>query len=389
MNVRIYGERLRDARVVQSLLSKDVASRAGIAPSQLTRLERSPYTDVNPDTAEHLATALSFPIEFLSSEPTAAIKPGSTLFRARRTMTRKEEEQLHTWSRLNGQVLVGVVEKVKIPVMNLPSPGDFHDAQSAARATRAAFGLDEYGPIPHTMRVLERNGIPIASLDFDAEIARHDAFSCWVSPVHAAVGQEWPVLVVRVLNSWERTRFSTAHELGHLVMHRGGIVDDDEAERAANDFARHFLLPATVLESLWPPIPTLNSIMSIKVEYGIALSATIEHAWREGLVSDDRRTSFYKQLSNRKDAETGLRWREREPGWNDREVERPRLLARMIEAVYGDGLRLGDISNMTGHWPPLYLRRALAGQMWSGNQRPDASSADRPPNVVSFMRRAR
>ncbi|XVU24877.1 ImmA/IrrE family metallo-endopeptidase [Actinoplanes sp. CA-054009] len=238
------------------------------------------------------------------------------------------------------------------------------------------------------MRSLERNGIPIASLDFDAEIARHDAFSCWVSPKDG-VGQEWPVLVVRVLSSWERTRFSTVHELGHLVMHRNGTSDDDDAEREANDFARHFLLPATVLESGWPSVPTLNSIMSIKVEYGIALSAIVEHGWREGLLTDDRRTSFYKQLSNRKDAQTGLRWREREPGWNDREVERPRLLARMLEAVYGNGLRIGEVSNMTGHWPPLYVRRALAGQIWSANQRVDPANSERPPNVVSFMRKAR
>jgi Zn-dependent peptidase ImmA (M78 family)/transcriptional regulator with XRE-family HTH domain len=386
MNVRVYGERLRDARVVQALLSKEVASRSGIAPSQLTRFEHSNYTDMSPDIAQRLAHALSFPLDFLAFEPTASIKPGSTLFRARRTMSRKEEEQLHTWSRLNGQVLVGVIEKVRIPILALPGPAEFHDAATAAQATRRSLGLDDHSAIPHVMRVIERGGIPIVSLTFDSEIARHDAFSCWVGRTDD-VQSEWPVLVVRVLESWERTRFSTAHELGHLVMHRSGVSDETRAEQEAHDFARHFLLPPTALHSLWPAVPTLNGIMHIKAEFGIALSAIIEHAWREALISDERRMSFYKQLSNRRDPQTGLRWREREPGWQDREVERPRLLARMIETVFGDGLRLGEVSNLTGHWPPIYLRRALAGQVWSSS--PVGGDGPRSSNVVTMIRRAR
>ena len=388
MNVRVFGERLRDARIIQGLPSKAVAEQSGIAPSQLTRLEHAHYTEVNVDTAERLSQTLSFPLGFLTHEPNAAIKPGSTLFRARRTMTRREEEKLHTWSRLIGQVLMAIADKVEIPRLALPNPQEFHDAKSAAEVTRRSFGIDAFIAIPHVMRTIERGGVPIANLHFETEIAKHDAFSCWVSSAGGFFCHELPTLVVRVLDSWEKTRYSAAHELGHLVMHRNGVADEVQAEAEANDFARHFLLPGEILQSLWPEIPTLNNIMHIKVEYGVSLSALVEHAWRSKLIDDRKRTSFYKQMSNRRDPASGLRWRDREPGANDREVERPRLLARMVETVFGDGLRLNELSSATGNWPLLHIRRALAGQVWSVKEGQKVGKRPSDSAVIPMMRRS-
>ncbi|MCZ7478372.1 XRE family transcriptional regulator [Micromonospora sp. WMMC273] len=385
MKVRIYGERLRDARVVQSLLSKDVADRAGIAPSQLTRLERAAYTEVNEDTAERLAECLAFPLDFFSYEAVAYVKPGSTLFRARRTMPKREEEQLHTWLRLAGEMLMATTSKVKIPSLALPARMDFEDADSAAQATRRRFGLDEASPIPHLMRVMERNGIPIIALQIEADIAKHDAVSCWVGRTWGDL-TEWPLTVVRVMDSWERTRFSVAHELGHLVLHRNGAPEDKQAEQEAFDFARSFMLPSGVLKELWPRAATLNSIMPIKAQYGMSLASIIEHAWRTGLIDEDRRLNFYKQLSNRKDPRTGLRWREQEPGHEDRDVERPRLVARMSEAVFGDGLRLSEMSAATGYWPAIYIRRVLASQIWSQKKAPTPTRS-RADNVYKISER--
>ncbi|WP_433055556.1 XRE family transcriptional regulator [Dactylosporangium sp. CS-033363] len=382
MNVRVYGERLRDARVVQALLSKDVAQRAGLAPSQLTRLEHATYTDVNEETAERLANALAFPLAFFSYSSSAHVKPGTTLFRARKSMSRREEEQLHSWSRLSAEIFASVVSKVEIPSLTLPSPADFSDPESAASATRRAFGLDLYAPIPHVMRAVERAGVPVVSLDFESDVARHDAFSCWVG-TDDSILDEWPLMLLRTIDSWERTRFSIGHELGHIVMHRRGVVEDSLAEQQAHDFARFFLLPGEVLKSKWPDFPTLNGIMHLKAEYGLSLSGIIEHAWRIGLIDDARRISFYKQLSNRRDALTGLRWREQEPGSRDREAERPRLVSRMIEAVFGEGLRVAELSAPTGYWPLLYLRRILASQVWSGVSASNPHSS----SVISLSRR--
>ena len=40
--------------------------------------------------------------------------------------------------------------------------------------------------------------------------------------------------------------------------------------------------------------------------------------------------SLYKQLSNRKWPDD-TRWREREPGYNSRDIELPRMLGKMVE----------------------------------------------------------
>ena len=93
----------------------------------------------------------------------------------------------------------------------------------------------------------ERSGVYVASLDFSAELhaKHHDAFSTWVGP-----SLEWALIVVRSQTSWERTRLSIAHELGHLVMHY--IRRDGNLESDAYSFATEFLVPGPSLRTEWP-----------------------------------------------------------------------------------------------------------------------------------------
>jgi Zn-dependent peptidase ImmA (M78 family) len=64
----------------------------------------------------------------------------------------------------------------------------------------------------------------------------------------ARVGEfgERPLIVLRALKSWERTRWSVAHEIGHIVLHADG-VDSDDQEEQANRFASELLAPAKAL----------------------------------------------------------------------------------------------------------------------------------------------
>ena len=79
------------------------------------------------------------------------------------------------------------------------------------------------------------------------------------------VEDKW-VIGVNRLESYTRTRFTIAHEIGHYLLHKGQkFIDDFPAgetfyrtgessalEREANFFAASLLMPAKMVEQIWP-----------------------------------------------------------------------------------------------------------------------------------------
>ena len=357
--VEVFGERLRDARVIQRLKAGAVAEAAGLSPERYSRLETNLSTTLAETRARTLALAVGFPAEFLSSPPVTPVQRGSLLFRAKSRMSRAEEDQLVAWARLAGDLLhFSELERVRLPYLRLPRPAEGTSPPDAAAQTREMLGVERYEPIAHLVRVLERGGVYVGVLDLDTELhtRHHDAFSTWVGP-----RIDRPLLVVRDAASWERSRLSVAHELGHLVLHYARRDGDLEGEAFA--FAAEFLLPEAMLRREWPEMATLLSLMALKRRWGMSLAALIEHGHRHGLLEDAARTSLYKQLSNRRDKSTGQAWRVREPGWNEREPERPKLLAKVAETAFGAVGSSEALAKSVGHWRGDLMQQLIAGQV--------------------------
>jgi Zn-dependent peptidase ImmA (M78 family)/transcriptional regulator with XRE-family HTH domain len=376
MSRSLYGQRLRDARTIQRLKSKDVAADAKVAPSRLSRLERAYVTDVDDHVADGLARTLHFPVDYFSEPPTVDAAPGQIMFWARKTMPASEREQLHAYSRLIGEVLTLLAERLPMPRLKLPRLPACVSPATAAQTVRSALGIDADVAVHHLMRVVERAGVPVVVLELPTNLPhKHDAFSYWVGH-----DREWPLIVARSQSSWEKTRFSVAHELGHVVLHRPTSSDPGQlGEQEAHDFGCEFLLPGAVLKERWPGVPTLTSLLPLKADYGLSLSSLIEHAFRHGLVSVDRRQSFYKQLNSRREPMTGERWRQREPGWNDRTPERPRFIARAIEELFGTASRPVDLAPKLSGVPALYLNSVLSSQVWTASKEVEPTLASVVP----------
>ncbi len=357
----VYGERVRDARLIQRLKANVVAQLADIPPDRYSRIENSISSQLPHDRALILAQSLNFPLSFLTTPPATPVQRESMLFRARKAMTKGEEDQLVAWARLIGDFLYGSETFVRFPVLRLPRFGSVAP-QIAAGNTRKALGVAAGEPVSHLMRLLERAGVFVANIEFDAELhaRNHDAYSTWVG---AALDQ--PLIVTRTVSSWERIRMSVAHELGHLVMHRIRRSGDLEAEAYA--FGSEFLLPGDRLRDEWPGHATIMSLLPIKQKWGVSLAGLIEHGYRNQLLSPNDRSNLYKQLSNRKDRLTGQRWRIQEPGWRDRNPERPKLIARIGEVAFGTDPQLSRISAQSCNWPERFIRQLIAGQTsdWS------------------------
>jgi Zn-dependent peptidase ImmA (M78 family) len=352
----VYGRRVRQARRIRRLSVSFVADKIGVRQPRLSELERSYTVDISEEILTQLTKALDFPSRFFSVEPQEAFHFGSLLFRAKSTLTDTDADYLAEYAGAAGEIFQGLSEHASSPPVRLPDLPHSVTASEAAEIVRQQFSIKAEEPIDSLVRKAERAGIIVILLDFDVRLHdRLDAFSCWVGDY-----TDRPVIVLRSGASWDRLRWSMAHELGHAVLHRRQREGDIEA--AANEFANELLLPRSVLMRDWPRTPTLMTLLPLKESWGLSLQALMEHGFRAGVIDESRRMSLYKQLSNRKWPD-GIRWREREPGYNLRDIELPRMLGKMVEVGFGATVGLDVVSAATGHWPALLLQQLLGVQL--------------------------
>jgi Zn-dependent peptidase ImmA (M78 family) len=368
---RVYGRRVRQARRIRRFSVSFVADKIGVRQPRLSELERAYVSDVSGEIVDLLAKVLDFPVPFFSVDPQEPSHQGSLLFRAKSSLTDTDADYLAEHAGAAGEIFRALTEYASSPPLRLPDLTRPVLISEAAQITRQQFSLKHEEPVDNLVRKAERAGVLVIVLSFDVRLHdRLDAFSCWVGEY-----VDRPVIALRAGVPWDRLRWSMAHEIAHATVHKRHRDGDIEAE--ANAFASELLLPSEVLEREWPRNPTIMSLLPLKEKWGISIQALIEHGFRVGLLDPSKRMSLYKQLSNRKWPD-GTRWREREPGYNARDPEFPRMLGKMVEVGLGIDTSLETVSRATGHWPVLLLQQLLGTQLTRGVRRyPSVTEAPR------------
>ncbi|MFJ6455617.1 helix-turn-helix domain-containing protein [Paenarthrobacter sp. NPDC091669] len=371
-SLRIYGPRLRDARLLRGLTAKETAQRLEVGPVKYSRMENAddPVT-VTEAELERIAASLSFSTTYLQTPPTTLVSTDDLCFRAKKSLTKTAQDVINSWATICGDLLHETFKSMApVPVL-LPNFPAGTSPEVAARETRTLWGYDDAEPIPHLTRRLERSGIYVFSAPFESgDRAHHDALSTWVGE-----RREHPIVLVRDIDSWERIRLSLAHEVGHLALHRFG--KPELAEEEAFDFGAALLMPAAAFRKMWPNHVTLGSLKKIKLHWGVSLAALIERAFRMGLLRPEERMNLYKQLS-RRDRQTGITLRAQEPGYDDREPERPLLVSKLLEGRFGPDSSVEVISRACADRPSEFIRPLIEGQYRLPHQR---------ANVVSLSAR--
>ncbi|MFD8589227.1 ImmA/IrrE family metallo-endopeptidase [Streptomyces sp. NPDC059637] len=359
----------------------------GMSPSAWTALERSYATDMPIMRLRALAARLKFPQGFFLNPPSGLpVHRGSLLLRAKKTIKVSEVDALTTFAEMVQELWQALSEHATHPPLRIPAGVPAGTSpEEAARLTRKALDLPHGQPIPHVMHAVERAGVPIVVADIGMPDAKHDAFSVWAGDFH-----DEPLIVARPVNSWERTRWSVAHELGHLVMHHGVVPDC--AEEEANRFANEFLFPSSELQAEWPSAATLNSLFPLKRRWCMSLSSLIMHGRHNGLLDESRTAGLFKQLSARRDPKTQVTWKVQEPGWNELAPERPRLIAVMVERGLEEPPSAHLLSSISGMWAEDLMQELVDGQRPAPRVvRVEGRRATGPEpvsNVIELRRRA-
>lgn len=149
------------------------------------------------------------------------------------------------------------------------------------------------GPVPHLVRTMEMHGIVTTMVPFaGTDTPTIDAFSTSRMPR--------PLVVLTPDRGsdvyWHR--FTAAHELGHLILHRDAAPGDPEQEREADAFAAEFLTPADQIREDLPVRVDFKALEQISHEWGVSLKSLIYRSRELGTISDASARRAYQRLNN-------------------------------------------------------------------------------------------
>ena len=191
------------------------------------------------------------------------------------------------------------------------------------------------GPIVNMVDVIESSGGIVVPCDFGTDLI--DAMSQRVDGLP-------PLFFVNMNIPSDRMRHTLAHELAHMVLHTSStMVDDDQMEAEADEFAGCFLLPANEVRPQLRNRFELRHLVNMKVHWRVSMQSLAKRSERLDLITPHQSKMFWIQMGK-------LGYRKREP--HEPPKERPRLLREMIRFHLRDlGYSVEDLARLLYIYP--------------------------------------
>lgn len=313
------------ARQYRGWTKKELAERCGMTPTYIGRLIAGSAAQLTESSIEKIAYATDLPFSFFML-PAPGMDLGRLAFRRKKKITRNLDNRICA----EFEMLADTISRVRL-MSEVPdetaswldeiAPTSAPQSQGVRRVAanaRTILGLPSTGAVSNVIRSAERKGIIVAPLAVEVSDAVSDGVTY---PGKALIGY-FPEN-----KSGDRLRFTIAHELGHLILHRNRRPKDVSLmEREANEFASEFLLPEADARAILSSSMTLEDYRYVKAGWGISIAATVRCAFDLGVIDKDKYKSLYVRMVQR-------HWTKHEPV--EVRAEHPLLLAQMLGRAFG------------------------------------------------------
>lgn len=336
--------RLTMAREARAMRRKELAERIGRTPPTVSKWESEDYSQTpEPATLGKLA-------ETLAVEPDWFFKP----FGASRSLVldnfgsgkshsmaavfyRSLKSELGVL-RAKAKARLGFVEAIEevvsnyvdLPAVDVPDLLDgrnvlrmrMDEIEGCADALRDHWAMPE-GPVDDLLLLIENAGV-IAAEDEIGSL-KLDGVSRWSEET----GRPY-MLLAKDKRVGARRRLDAAHELAHVVLHRGVSQDDlekhfDLIEDQAMTFAGALLMPSREFGDDVYSL-SLDALLQIKTKWKVSVGAMIKRLSSLGTISSENERRLWQYYSYR-------RWRGNEPLDDVLPVEGPQNLRTSIETI--------------------------------------------------------
>ncbi len=332
--------RLTQARHLAGLTKRSVADAIDVSSVAVGQWEAGTHQP-RPDHIGRLAACLDVPVGFFAAgRPHARLDTSAAHFRQLRRTPAIQRAKSIAFTEQVWELTYALEKRIQLPEVDLPgfSNGEFThtpvDPAQAARELRKDWDLGT-GRITQVVRTMERCGIIVTLVSFaDESTATVDAFSTSQPP------RPIVVLTPDRANDVYRHRFTAAHELGHLVLHKDAIPGDHQQEKDADVFAAEFLTPAETITPQLPGRMDLHVLDRLSREWGVSIDSLIYRCRELGTISEPAYRRAFQRLNQLRSR--GLFLPEPIGGYPG---ENPKLLHQAYDLAESAGLTLPELAN--------------------------------------------
>ena len=306
---------LRIARQRIGLAQGEAAQRLMIPQVTLSRYENA-ITIPSDDFFGRAAIFYDLPASFFKQSDPVFGAPVSVhpMWRKKHDVTIRELDRIVAEINIRVMHIRRMLDAVEYaPQSNIPKmdPEDYGGDVEQIAATVRAHWLLPSGPVENLTAAIERAG---------AIVVLSPLSGSSVSGVTVSVPGLLPIIVLNGEQPADRLRFTLAHELGHLVMHR---FPSPTMEEEANEFASALLLPRTEASIALRGKLDLRRLAALKPEWRVSMQALLYRAQTLGLIEKEKAAWLWRQFAM-------SRMRLREPPELDFQPEQPGVASRMI-----------------------------------------------------------
>lgn len=329
MSDQFNPEMLQLARELRDWTQSELAKRSGLTQGYLSKLEHGAQ-EAAPEKIGALAKTLGFPITFFYQQADYTGLGLSVFFYRKRASAQVGHlRRLQAEANFRRICIRRLMRGLEIRTKNtfVAMDVDEHDgnAEKVAQMLRASWALP-LGPIRNLVTCIESAGGIVFKFSFGTQDI--DAFSLWPDDFS-------PLFFINSDASADRIRFSLAHELGHVIMHKSA---SETMEDEANRFASEFLMPANEIGPQLGEM-TLAKAGAMKPHWRVSMQSLIRRARDLHKIPESEYTKLFRRMSQ-------LRYRKSEP--SPISSEEPAFVARLLE-VYrvSNGYSLSDLASLS------------------------------------------
>lgn len=338
--------RLRQARVLKAWTKAHLAKEVGVSAAIIGQYEAR-VTKPSPDVLERLAEVLDVPVDFFAAgRPLAELDAGNAHFRSLRSTRTIDRSRAAAYVEQVWELAHALEKRVRFPDLDLPVVPEGLGPMGAAKMLRKHWSIQP-GPVRHLAATMESRGIIVTILSLSRqEVATVDAFSTsWLG--------ERPIVVVTPERSSAiyRYRFTCAHELGHILLHREFAPGDVRHEREADRFAAEFLTPAEQILPHLPRTMDLAALDRLGRTWGVSTPSLVRRMGELRTVSDSSVQRAHRRLR----AVHSFEAAEPVASYSG---EMPMLLQEAQRVAENAGFSVVDLAREL-RWKPAYVREML------------------------------
>jgi Zn-dependent peptidase ImmA (M78 family) len=287
MSATFNPQMLTLARESRGMTQGELARVLCVTQGKISKYE-SGMLSVSPDDLKSLSKQLDYPPEFFfQQEPIKGAGSSCLYHRKRQSMPVQELRKIQAEINVIRLQVAHLLRGAEIETENKFYRMDIDDFENSpeevANLVRRAWGLP-LGPVNNLVAAVEDAGGIVFRYSFGTR--KLDAISQWLPGMP-------PLFFVNTDIPADRLRFTLAHEIGHVLMHR---VPTENQEQEADRFAAELLMPETEIGPHLRPL-SIQKAAALKPYWKTSMASIIKRSFDLGLIGDAYYRKLFSQLS--------------------------------------------------------------------------------------------